>query len=163
MTEPTPTNPAPPPQHAERVRRRRAQRMLYPSDAEGQAAVLADLSARSFPTFELFIYALLSGAILAAGYLLDSQAVLIFGILAAPLLTSWVGLSIATVTGSPRFFAQTLAALLVSRGWWAADAPTAAKMPAQRIGRNETCPCGSGRKFKHCHDRPVPLLFDATR
>lgn len=111
---PTPTNPAPPPQHAERVRRRRVQRMLYPSDAEGQAAVLADLAARSFPTFELFIYALLSGAILAAGYLLDSQAVLIFGILAAPLLTSWVGLSIATVTGSPRFFAQTLAALLVS-------------------------------------------------
>ena len=104
----------PPPQHAERVRRRRAQRMLYPSDAEGQAAVLADLAARSFPTFELFVYALLSGAILAAGYLLDSQAVLIFGILAAPLLTSWVGLSIATVTGSPRFFLQTFAALLVS-------------------------------------------------
>ncbi|MCC6313695.1 MAG: SEC-C domain-containing protein, partial [Thermomicrobiales bacterium] len=20
-----------------------------------------------------------------------------------------------------------------------------------RAGRNETCPCGSGRKFKHCH------------
>jgi hypothetical protein len=109
-SEPTP----PPPQHAERVRRRRAQRMLYPSDAEEQAAVLADLAARSYPTFELFIYALLSGAILAAGYLLDSQAVLIFGILAAPLLTPWVGLSIATITGTPRFFAQTFAALLVS-------------------------------------------------
>jgi preprotein translocase subunit SecA len=20
-----------------------------------------------------------------------------------------------------------------------------------RVGRNETCPCGSGKKFKHCH------------
>jgi len=20
-----------------------------------------------------------------------------------------------------------------------------------KIGRNETCPCGSGKKFKHCH------------
>ncbi|MCR6659899.1 MAG: SEC-C metal-binding domain-containing protein [Asticcacaulis sp.] len=20
-----------------------------------------------------------------------------------------------------------------------------------RVGRNEPCPCGSGRKFKHCH------------
>jgi preprotein translocase subunit SecA len=20
-----------------------------------------------------------------------------------------------------------------------------------RIGRNETCPCGSGKKYKHCH------------
>jgi preprotein translocase subunit SecA len=20
-----------------------------------------------------------------------------------------------------------------------------------KVGRNETCPCGSGKKFKHCH------------
>jgi hypothetical protein len=103
-----------PPQHPARARRRRAQRMLYPSDAEGQATVLADLAARSYASFDLFIYAILSGSLIAAGYLLDSQAVLIFGILAAPLLTPWVGLSIAAVTGSPRFFVQTLAALLVS-------------------------------------------------
>ncbi len=25
-----------------------------------------------------------------------------------------------------------------------------------RIGRNELCPCGSGKKFKHCHGVPVP-------
>ncbi len=114
MNEPTSTNPLPPSHHDARARRRRAHRMLYPSDAEGQAAVLADLARRSYPTFELFIYAILSGAILALGYLLDSQAVLIFGILAAPLLTSWVGLSIAAITGSPRFFLQTLAALVIS-------------------------------------------------
>jgi preprotein translocase subunit SecA len=22
-----------------------------------------------------------------------------------------------------------------------------------KVGRNEPCPCGSGRKFKHCHGR----------
>jgi preprotein translocase subunit SecA len=22
-----------------------------------------------------------------------------------------------------------------------------------KVGRNETCPCGSGKKFKHCHGR----------
>ena len=22
---------------------------------------------------------------------------------------------------------------------------------APKVGRNEPCPCGSGRKFKHCH------------
>ena len=109
-SEPTPQ----PPQHPARARRRRAQRMLFPSDAEGQAAVLADLATRSYASFDLFVYAILSGSLIAAGYLLDSQAVLIFGILAAPLLTPWVGLSIAAVTGSPRFFVQTLAALLVS-------------------------------------------------
>ena len=25
------------------------------------------------------------------------------------------------------------------------------KIPAQKIGRNEKCSCGSGKKFKHCH------------
>jgi hypothetical protein len=109
-SEPTPQ----PPPHPARARRRSAQRRLFPSDAEGQATVLAELARRSFPSFDLFIYAILSGAIMAAGYLLDSQAVLIFGVLAAPLLTSWVGLSIAAITGSPRFFLQTFAALFVS-------------------------------------------------
>ena len=22
-----------------------------------------------------------------------------------------------------------------------------------KVGRNESCPCGSGKKFKHCHGR----------
>jgi uncharacterized protein YecA (UPF0149 family) len=22
-----------------------------------------------------------------------------------------------------------------------------------KVGRNDACPCGSGRKFKHCHGR----------
>jgi preprotein translocase subunit SecA len=22
-----------------------------------------------------------------------------------------------------------------------------------RVGRNDACPCGSGKKFKHCHGR----------
>jgi preprotein translocase subunit SecA len=25
----------------------------------------------------------------------------------------------------------------------------------QKIGRNDPCPCGSGRKYKHCHGRLV--------
>jgi uncharacterized protein len=25
--------------------------------------------------------------------------------------------------------------------------------PPMRVGRNAACPCGSGRKFKHCHGR----------
>ena len=32
-----------------------------------------------------------------------------------------------------------------------AQAPRAA--PAQRVGRNEPCPCGSGKKYKHCHGK----------
>ncbi|NKE66436.1 preprotein translocase subunit SecA [Ramlibacter sp. RBP-2] len=31
------------------------------------------------------------------------------------------------------------------------QAPRAA--PAQRVGRNDPCPCGSGKKYKHCHGK----------
>jgi len=31
------------------------------------------------------------------------------------------------------------------------QAPHAA--PAQRVGRNDPCPCGSGKKYKHCHGK----------
>jgi preprotein translocase subunit SecA len=30
-----------------------------------------------------------------------------------------------------------------------AVAPFVRQMP--KVGRNEPCPCGSGRKYKHCH------------
>lgn len=113
MNEPVSTHPIPP-AHESRARRRRAGRALFPSDAEGQAAVLADLARRSYPSFELSVFAVVSGIILALGFAFDSQAMLIFGALAAPLLTPWVGLAIAIVTGSPRYFFQTFAALLVS-------------------------------------------------
>jgi preprotein translocase subunit SecA len=37
------------------------------------------------------------------------------------------------------------------------DKPQAAPQPATRqavkVGRNEPCPCGSGKKFKHCHGK----------
>jgi preprotein translocase subunit SecA len=40
----------------------------------------------------------------------------------------------------------------------AAPAPAPARNPKDptnwgKVGRNETCPCGSGKKFKHCHGR----------
>jgi preprotein translocase subunit SecA len=40
----------------------------------------------------------------------------------------------------------------------ASFAPAAARNPKDptswgKVGRNETCPCGSGKKFKHCHGR----------
>jgi len=41
------------------------------------------------------------------------------------------------------------------------QAPQAAAQPTQplrsdaKVGRNDPCPCGSGKKFKHCHGREV--------
>ena len=33
----------------------------------------------------------------------------------------------------------------------AKEAPRPAQRPAARVGRNEPCPCGSGKKYKKCH------------
>lgn len=30
--------------------------------------------------------------------------------------------------------------------------------PRKKIGRNEPCPCASGKKFKHCHGAPRPVV-----
>ena len=29
--------------------------------------------------------------------------------------------------------------------------PNPVQRPDGRVGRNDACPCGSGKKFKHCH------------
>lgn len=108
-----PESPHPTPSAA-RARRRRRGRINVPQDAQGRAALLSTLAQRAYPTYELFVYALLCGAIVGLGYFVDSQALLIFGILVAPLLAPWVGLLLATVTGSARFFFETLMALLIS-------------------------------------------------
>jgi preprotein translocase subunit SecA len=34
-----------------------------------------------------------------------------------------------------------------------ADAAPAAAAPRRKVSRNEPCPCGSGKKYKHCHGR----------
>lgn len=98
-----------------RARRRRAQRRAYfPTDEGERAALFTHLAKRAFPSYELFIFALVAGAIIGLGYFLDSQSLLIFGILVAPLLTPWIGLSLGIVAGAGRMFMQTFFALLIS-------------------------------------------------
>lgn len=97
------------------VRRRRVTRRSHiPTDAEGQAELIASLARRAYPSIELFVFSLVCGAILGLGYLLDSQAVLLLGILVAPLMTPWVGFLLAVLSGSIRFMFETLMALFIS-------------------------------------------------
>jgi uncharacterized membrane protein len=98
------------------ARRRRARRSLIPASNDARAAVLENLARRAFPSFEFFLFSLLGGAILGAGYLFDSQSILLLGILIAPLMAPWVGIVLATVTGSGRFFIQTLTGFVISAG-----------------------------------------------
>lgn len=120
MTNPDPNFPSQEPRlpheapSAARGRRRRRGQIIIPSDAEGRAGLLQSLAKRTYPSYELFVFAVLCGAILGLGYILDSQALLVFGVLLAPLMTPWIGLLLAAITGSLRFFFETLMALLIS-------------------------------------------------
>lgn len=119
MTLPDPVSPPSEP-HAPRQalpprgRRRRRGQLIIPNDAEGRGALLTSLSRRAYPSYELFVYAILCGAILGLGFVIDSQALLLFGVLVAPLLTPWIGLLLATITGSLRFLFETFMALLIT-------------------------------------------------
>src|SRR5215208_6578764 len=98
-----------------RARRRRALRRAYfPTNEQERAELFAHLTRRAFPSYELFVFSLVAGAIIGLGYLFNAQALLIFGILVAPLLTPWIGTALSIVAGTPRLFVQTLTALLVS-------------------------------------------------
>jgi hypothetical protein len=98
-----------------RARRRRAlRRAQFPTDETGRAELFTHLVRRAFPSYELFVFSLVAGAILGLGYLFNAQAFLIFGILVAPLLTPWVGTTLSIVAGALRLFLQTFTALLIS-------------------------------------------------
>jgi hypothetical protein len=109
-----PSAPDPESRISARVRRRRASRTFFPKDAQGRATLLATLAKRAYPSYELFIFSLVCGAVLGAGYIFDSYGVLLLGILFAPLMVTWVGLILSIISGTPRLFVQTLAGLLVS-------------------------------------------------
>src|SRR6266536_6307281 len=84
-----------------RARRRRALRRAYfPTDEEGRAALFSHLVRRAFPSYELFVFSLGAGAILGLGYFFNAQALLIFGILVAPLLATWIGMTLSIVAGA---------------------------------------------------------------
>ena len=98
-----------------RARRRRAlRRAQFPTDEAGRAELFTHLVRRAFPSYELFVFSLVAGAILGLGYLFNAQALLIFGVLVAPLLTPWIGTMLSIVAGALRLFLQTITALLIS-------------------------------------------------
>jgi hypothetical protein len=98
-----------------RARRRRAlRRAQFPTDETERAELFTHLVRRAFPSYELFVFSFVAGAILGLGYLFNTQAWLVFGILVAPLLTPWIGITLSIVAGALRLFLQTLTAFLIS-------------------------------------------------
>ena len=105
------------PENLTPARRRRAKRGLIPEDLVEIADDIENLAYQTIPTFDFFLFSLLSAAILTVGILADSPVLLILGILVAPVMAPFIGIALGTATGSLRFFSQRLAGSLVAGGF----------------------------------------------
>jgi len=98
------------------ARRRRARRLLAPLEADERVNILDSLARQTSPTFDFFLFSLLSGAGLGVGLLFDAPSLILLGILLAPLMGPVVGISLGTVIGSARFFVRSLVGLVIGSG-----------------------------------------------
>ncbi|HEY5345888.1 MAG TPA: SEC-C metal-binding domain-containing protein [Verrucomicrobiae bacterium] len=76
-----------------------------------------------------------------------------------------------SMAGVKKFMAETLGQFYGDAGSWVLpDAPantlavgTTMRRSVARIGRNDPCPCGSGKKYKHCcHDKDQERLHHSS-
>ena len=95
------------------ARRRRARRLLAPLDVDERAVVLDQLRRRTSPSFDFYLFSLVSGMILCVGLILNAPALLVLGAVLAPLMAPVIGLSFGTAIGSYRLFARSLIGLAI--------------------------------------------------
>jgi hypothetical protein len=95
------------------ARQRRARRLIAPMEAEDRIDFLDQVAHRSSPSFDFFLFSLLAGAVIAVGFLLDSQPILVLGAILSPMLAPVMGIALGTVIGSVRFFLRSTIGLLI--------------------------------------------------
>lgn len=98
------------------ARRRRARRLLAPLEADERAVMLDQVRRRTSPSFDFFLFSVVAGIIFCIGLILDSPVVLVLGAILAPLMAPMIGLSLATVVGSYKFFGRSLVGFII--GCW---------------------------------------------
>ncbi len=95
------------------ARRRRARRAIISGDRSERAQVLEELARRVYPSIDFFLFSLLASLMLGAAVLFDAQALFVLAALVSPFMGPLVGLSMATMVGSWRFFLQSMASFLI--------------------------------------------------
>jgi len=108
-SEPTPDDP----ERLPPARRRRARRLLVPLGLDERAELLDELAHRTSPTFDFFLLSFFAGVVLSLGLVFSSHALLLLGVLVAPVMAPAIGLSFGTVIGSVRFFFRSFVGLLI--------------------------------------------------
>ncbi|MCX6070052.1 MAG: DUF389 domain-containing protein [Chloroflexi bacterium] len=87
--------------------------MLTQLRADEREAFLEDLARLVTPGFDLYVRLLAAGLLVGVGFRLDQRALLMAGVLVAPIMSPVVGLALASVSGSVRFFLRELGSLAV--------------------------------------------------
>lgn len=100
--------------HLPPARRRRVRRSLLPAGGDERSAFLEQLAHQVTPGYEFFLFTFLAGVILGVAILLDSPAFYLLAVLFAPFLGPVLGLSLAVVVGSGRFFLKALGSLIIA-------------------------------------------------
>jgi hypothetical protein len=96
------------------ARQRRAQRRLFgPLNRDERSASLEEVAVRAAPSFDFFLFSLISGAVMALAFLLDAPYVVLLGAFLAPVMGPAVGVALGTAMGSSRHFLRSLLGLLV--------------------------------------------------
>jgi uncharacterized membrane protein len=102
------------PDYQSPARRRRARRMLTQLRADEREVFLEDLAHIVTPGVEFYLFALLAGLLIGLGFRFNQFTLLVVGALVTPRLGPLLGMALAAVSGSLRFFLRMLASLLVA-------------------------------------------------
>ena len=109
------------------ARRRHTRRLPTPLDAGEQDAFVERLAHQASPSFNFFLYSLLSGVVLGVGLALDHPALVFLGALLAPFMAPAIGIALGTTLGSVPLFVRSLVGFLIGAlfvfgvGWVAGD------------------------------------------
>lgn len=95
------------------ARRRRRSRRILPHGVDQQYTFLEELAHRVTPSFDFFLFCVIAGVVLAAALFFDQWPLVVLATLLAPFMAPVVGLSLAVVMGSARFFGRALGGLVI--------------------------------------------------
>lgn len=110
FTEPT----QPEEEKLSRARRRRARRkVISPLTPDEKTSYIQEVMQKASPSFDFFLFSLISGAVVGLGFILDSPAVILLGVLLAPLMAPVVGISLGIILGSASYFGRSLGGFLI--------------------------------------------------
>jgi len=95
------------------ARRRRQQRLVAPLDSSDRAQLLDELALEMTPPADFYLFSSVTGLVLGIAILVDAPALYVLGGLIAPFMAPVIGLSLAVMVGSVRYFLRSLGGFFI--------------------------------------------------